>query len=147
MKHKISMDESTNEPSHRLAAPPPQSRLYKITKNLETPVAPNTKHQASQPNQLGNRPESTSSDSNQRSSLGLFRSHISFGYKGIKWGVSPGWHCWGYNHCILPCSQISPTHLKIRHLQIKSTGARSTNELQWLNLKMGIQDSNPHNSF
>ena len=66
---------------------------------------------------------------------------------GIKIGCVPWRNCWGYNHCILPCSRISPTHLKIRHLQIKSTGARSTNELQWLNLKRGIQDSNPHNSF
>ena len=45
-------------------------------------MAPNTNNQARQPNQRGNRPESTSSDSNQRSSRDFFWSHISCGYKG-----------------------------------------------------------------
>ena len=77
MRHKISTNESTKEPSHRLALSPPHSKLYRITKKPEAPMAPKTNNQASQTNQRGNRPESTSSDSNQRSSRVLFCSHIS----------------------------------------------------------------------
>ena len=77
MRNKISTNESTKEPSHRLALSPPHSKLYRITKKPEAPMAPKTNNQASQTNQRGNRPESTSSDSNQRSSRVLFCSHIS----------------------------------------------------------------------
>ena len=39
------------------------------------------------------------------------------------------------------CSQVYATYLKIRHLQIYSADAWSSNELQWLNLMIGHQDS------
>ena len=44
-------------------------------------------------------------------------------------------HCWAtLSAGILPCSQVSATYLKIGHPKMESTGARSSDELQWLDL-------------
>ena len=43
-------------------------------------------------------------------------------------------------------SPVIATHLKIGHPQISSAGAQSPYELQWLDLKIGHQDSSPHNN-
>ena len=50
-------------------------------------------------------------------------------------------------HCpsVLWRSLVYATHLKITHPQMKSAGARSSNELQWLDLKRGRWDSSPSN--
>ena len=51
--------------------------------------------------------------------------------------MSPDGHCWGSSPGTLSCRQVSATHLKIGHLSMKSTGARSLNVLEWLDLKYG----------
>ena len=40
-------------------------------------------------------------------------------------------------------NQVTATHLKIGHLQISSAGARSSNELRWLDLKLRHLINNP----
>ena len=60
-------------------------------------------------------------------------------------GMSFGSHCWGWYSCTLSCDQASATHLRIGHPYMKSTGARSSNGLQWLNLMMGHQDNSLNN--
>ena len=61
----------------------------------------------------------------------------------------PSWYpimCWGHCPCTPSCSQICTTHLKIRHPSMKSTGARSSNRLQSLNLMIGHQESSSSNN-
>ena len=46
-----------------------------------------------------------------------------------------------YYHGTLSNRQVSATHLKTAQLQVKSTHARSSNELRWLHLKIWHQHS------
>ena len=45
----------------------------------------------------------------------------------------------------LSCSQVCAAHLKMRHQSMTSTGARSWNGLQWLNLKVAHPEFSPSN--
>ena len=58
--------------------------------------------------------------------------------------MSFGSHCWGYYPHILPCGQVSVTHLGNMEYTMKFTGAWSSNELQsqWLDFRLGYQYSN-----
>ena len=57
----------------------------------------------------------------------------------------PGGHHRNFYPDTLPFSQVDATFLKIEHLQIPSTGARSSNELRRLDYMAGYQDSSPTN--
>ena len=63
--------------------------------------------------------------------------HFERLYNGACW---LGGHYWNYYPGALSLSQVITTYLKIRHLQMKSTGAWSSNELQWLDYMTGYQD-------
>ena len=52
---------------------------------------------------------------------------------------------WYYNPDALSLSQDTVTHLMIGHPQMKSTGARSSNQLHRLDYMTGYQDSSPSN--
>ena len=52
--------------------------------------------------------------------------------------MSPGCHCWLYCPCTLSYSQVSATHLKIRHLYMKYTGAWSSMNCSDLTSRLGI---------
>ena len=58
---------------------------------------------------------------------------------------SPGSHYWDYYPDNLSCSKVSATDFKIGYKQIPSTGALSSNELQWFDLKSGHQYGSPSN--
>ena len=45
----------------------------------------------------------------------------------------------GFYSSILSCILVTATHLKIGHPWISSTGARSSNELQWFDLKIRLK--------
>ena len=61
-------------------------------------------------------------------------------------GMSHGSHYLAYHPGTQPYSQVSATHFKIRHPLNSSMDAQSSNELQWLDLKIGYQDGSPHDS-
>ena len=56
-------------------------------------------------------------------------------FEYLQWGIVDGSHYWGCSPGTLSCSQVSATHLKIRHPLMKFTGAWSSNEVQRLDLK------------
>ena len=56
----------------------------------------------------------------------------------VTWQPSPGLPSW-----FPECSQVSATHLKIIHLQMKSAGVQSPNKLLRLDLQIGHQDIVP----
>ena len=58
-------------------------------------------------------------------------------------GMSLGSHSWGYCPGTLSLCQVSAICLKIGHPSIKSVSAWSSNELQWLGLKIRHKDSSP----
>ena len=69
---------------------------------------------------------------------------IPFSFKKMRSKVSSGKRrpSWDYYLGILSCNEVlSMTHLKVG--QIKSMGALSSNEPQWLDIKTGYQDSCP----
>ena len=57
----------------------------------------------------------------------------------------PNCHFCGFFPGTLSSSEVSATHLKIGHPQISFMGAWSSNELQWLDLKIWHQDSSSSN--
>ena len=60
--------------------------------------------------------------------------------------MSPVNKCWGYYGGTFQCSQVFSTHLKMSYVKIKSTDARSLDELQWFNWNTGPRDSSPSNT-
>ena len=60
--------------------------------------------------------------------------------KRFRMSFHPGDHYWNYYPGAQSLNQVSATHLK------KSTGARSSNELQRLHYMTGYQDSSPNNA-
>ena len=61
----------------------------------------------------------------------------------ISGACHPGGHCWDYYPGTFPCCPVSATHLKIGYPLMKPTGVHSLDELQWLHLQIGHQDSSP----
>ena len=79
-----------------------------------------------------------------RSGTLTWREWGLWSWRWIQWSTNS--HCWGYYPGALSC-QVSAIHLLIGHPQMKSTGVWSSNELQWLHIKIHVlhQDSSPNN--